>query len=77
MEYEISSVVSNEEVNSVYEEFLRYNEIDPEEVTLVKSDEIYKKRQEYEALVASLSAGESKVLEERELTQNSLFKTKC
>nr|CAH0113614.1 unnamed protein product [Daphnia galeata] len=60
-EYEISAVVSNEDVNSVYEDFLRYNGIDPEEVTLAKSDEIFKKRQEYEKLVASLSAGESKV----------------
>jgi hypothetical protein len=72
-EYEISAVVSNEDVNSVYEDFLRYNGIDPEEVTLSKSDEIFKKRREYEA---SLSAEEAKkVLEEPQLPQKSLPKT--
>lgn len=72
IEYEINAVVSNEDVNSVYEEFLRYNEIDPEEVTLSKSDEIFKKRREYEALSAEEA---KKVLEEPELPQKSLPKT--
>ncbi len=31
--------VSNEDLNAVIEEFLRYNEINPEDVTLAKGDE--------------------------------------
>jgi hypothetical protein len=44
--------VSNEDLNAVIEEFLRYNEINPEDVTLAKGEEKYR---EYKQLEASLT----------------------
>jgi hypothetical protein len=63
--------VSNEDLNAVIEEFLRYNEINPEDVTLAKGEEKY---EEYKQLAASLSQEEAERMED--LPVKSLAKTK-
>ena len=41
IEYSIDATNSNEDINSVYEEFLNYNGINPQDVTLAKGEELY------------------------------------
>jgi hypothetical protein len=41
IEYSIDATISNEDINSVYEEFLNYNGINPQDVTLAKGEELY------------------------------------
>jgi hypothetical protein len=52
IEYEIiiKEASNNEDVNSVVEEFLRYNGINPEDVTIERVEELCKKRREYKLL---------------------------
>jgi hypothetical protein len=52
IEYEIiiTEASNNEDVNSVVEEFLRYNGINPEDVTIERVEELCKKRREYKLL---------------------------
>jgi hypothetical protein len=63
--------VSNEDLNAVIEEFLRYNEINPEDVTLAKGEEKYR---EYSQLSALLTPEEAERIED--LPVKSLAKTK-
>jgi hypothetical protein len=76
IEYEIDVTVTNEDINSVYEEFLGYNEISPEEVTLARGEELFQKCQEYKELLASLSPEEAEKIEKPELPKTSPLKTK-
>ncbi|XP_046454119.1 uncharacterized protein LOC124201910 [Daphnia pulex] len=71
-EHEIDAAkVSNEDLNAEIEEFLRYNEIDPEDVTLAKGEEKYQK---YKQLSALLTPEEAERIED--LPVKSLAKTK-
>ncbi|XP_046454122.1 uncharacterized protein LOC124201913 [Daphnia pulex] len=65
--------VSNEDLNVEIEAFLRYNEIDPEDVTLAKGEEKYR---EYKELVVSLPPKEAEQIEDSKLPRKSLSKTK-
>lgn len=47
VQYEISATVNNDDINSVYEEFLNYNRINLEDVTLEIGEQIFKKYREY------------------------------
>jgi hypothetical protein len=47
VEYDISVAVTNEDLDPVIEEFLNYNEWKPEQMTIERSEVLYKKGQEY------------------------------
>ncbi len=73
-EHEIDEAkVSNEDLNAVIEEFLRYNGIDPEDVTLAKGEEKYR---EYKQLEASLPPEEAKLIKDDQKPVKSLAETK-
>ncbi|EFX75732.1 hypothetical protein DAPPUDRAFT_107682 [Daphnia pulex] len=73
-EHEIDAAkVSNEDLNAEIEAFLRYNEIDPEDVTLARGDEKYR---EYRQLLASLPPEEAKRIKDDQKPVKSLAKTK-
>jgi hypothetical protein len=73
-EHEIDAAkVSNEDLNAVIEEFLRYNGIDPEDVTLAKGKEKYR---EFKQLAASLPQEEAKLIKDDQKPVKSLSKTK-
>jgi hypothetical protein len=73
-EHEIDAAkVSNEDLNAGIEEFLRYNEIDPEDVTLAKGEEKYR---EYRQLVALLTPEEAKLIKDDQKPVKSLAETK-
>ncbi|XP_046638234.1 uncharacterized protein LOC124316369 [Daphnia pulicaria] len=65
----------DEDINSIYEEFLRYNEINPEDVTLERGEQLFKKYQEYEELKKSLPREEAKKMKQPEVPEKSLPKT--
>ncbi|EFX66525.1 hypothetical protein DAPPUDRAFT_116317 [Daphnia pulex] len=73
-EHEIDAAkVSNEDLNAEIEEFLRYNEINPEDVTLARGKEKYR---EYMQLAASLPQEEAKLIKDDQKPVKSLAKTK-
>ncbi|XP_046461447.1 uncharacterized protein LOC124207856 [Daphnia pulex] len=73
IEYEIviEEASNNEDVNSVVEEFLRYNGINPEDVTIERVEELCKKRKEYKLLPPE----EAQNVEEPEIPIKLLPKT--
>ena len=72
VEYDISEAVTNEDLNPIIEEFLLYNEINLENVTLERGEELFLKRQEYE----KLSPKQAEKVKEPEQPETSLLKTK-
>lgn len=73
VEYQIDATLTNEDINSLYEDFLDYNGINPEDVTLARGEQLYKTRKEYEELPQEEAR---KVKEEPELPQKSMANTK-
>lgn len=74
IEYQIDAAkVSNEDLNAEIEKFLRYNGIDPEDVTLARGEEKYR---EFKQLAASLPQEEAKRIEDDRKPVKSLTKTK-
>lgn len=72
VEYQIDATVTDEDVNSIYEDFLRFNGMDREDVTLARGEQLYKTRKEYEQLPPE----EARLkVEEPEVPQKSLAKT--
>jgi hypothetical protein len=71
VEYDIDVAVTNEDLNPIIEEFLLYNEINPEDVTLKRGEELFLKRQEYE----NLSPEEAENVIEPQQPETSLLKT--
>ena len=71
VEYDIDVAVTNEDLNPIIEEFLLHNEINPENVTLKRGEELFLKRQEYE----NLSPEEAENVIEPQQPETSLLKT--
>nr|CAH0113633.1 unnamed protein product [Daphnia galeata] len=72
VEYEIDVSVTNKDLNPIIEEFLLYNKINAEDVTLERGEELFLERQEYDKLSTEQQA---KKVKEPQQPITSLLKT--